>query len=197
MHASEKVFSKFPRNYVRVTENGTWTKWRVVVTLVMAYFWKREQCSESVITGRNEVLAKVIFLHVCVILFTGGVPPNFRGGGIFEGGSSKFWGGFLQIFGGEFLQFSEGGFLQFSGGAGGGFSTRIRSTFGRYASYWNAFLFTYFSLWLWSFFKLVCDYAIHHVSPPLKYSLFNYDMVISRSPSVYMSMVVHEPLRAK
>ena len=26
-----------------------------------------------IITGRNEVVAKVMFLHVCVILFTGGV----------------------------------------------------------------------------------------------------------------------------
>ena len=29
--------------------------------------------SQSLITGRNEVVAKVMFLHVCVILFTGGV----------------------------------------------------------------------------------------------------------------------------
>ena len=26
-----------------------------------------------IFTGRNEVVAKVMFLHVCVILFTGGV----------------------------------------------------------------------------------------------------------------------------
>ena len=35
------------------------------------------------ITGRNEVVAKVMFLHVCVILFTGGVsgqtPPDLAG----------------------------------------------------------------------------------------------------------------------
>ena len=29
-----------------------------------------------VITGRNEVVAKVMFLHVCVILFTGEVSPG-------------------------------------------------------------------------------------------------------------------------
>ena len=29
--------------------------------------------SDIIITGRNEVVAKVMFLHVCVILFTGGV----------------------------------------------------------------------------------------------------------------------------
>ena len=39
----------------------------------------------SIITGRNEVVAKVMFLHVCVILFTGGVsrqgePPPPRAG---------------------------------------------------------------------------------------------------------------------
>ena len=28
--------------------------------------------NKSLITGRNEVVAKVMFLHVCVILFTGG-----------------------------------------------------------------------------------------------------------------------------
>ena len=43
------------------------------------------------ITGRNEVLAKVMFLHVSVILLTGGGPaPNFRGG---RGACSKFSGG--------------------------------------------------------------------------------------------------------
>ena len=68
------------------------------------------------ITGRNEVLAKVIFLHVSVILLTGG-------GGIL--GGYFFWGGIPPNF-------------------GGGFSTGIRSTFGRYASYWNAFLFKVF-----------------------------------------------------
>ena len=37
----------------------------------------------SLITGRNEVLAKVIFSEACVILSTGGgvvSAPNFRGG---------------------------------------------------------------------------------------------------------------------
>ena len=48
------------------------------------------------ITGRNEVLAKVIFSQACVCPQGGGVPaPNFRGGAC-----SKFWGG---------LQFSEYG----------------------------------------------------------------------------------------
>ena len=126
------------------------------------------------ITGRNEVLAKVIFSQASVILFKGGFSkfsggsPNFRGGGlqifggspIFRGeGFSKFWGGspnfwgVLQIFGGG-LQFFRGvskfsgglqifgGFSKFSQGSPifGGVSTGIRSTFGRYASYWNAFL---------------------------------------------------------
>ena len=80
-------------------------------------------CSQShlsgyfcLFTGRNEVLAKVIFLHVSFILFTGvGVSaPNFReggcllqifGGGVcskFSGGSApNFRGGLLQIFGGR------------------------------------------------------------------------------------------------
>ena len=84
------------------------------------------------VTGRNEVLAKVIFLHLSVILFTGGIPPNFRGGYL------KFSGGGVSNF--------RGGCLKFSGG---GVSSGIRSTFGRYASYWNAFLFCFFPIEMW------------------------------------------------
>ena len=66
----------------------------------------KDQCF-NLITGRNEVLAEVMFLHVSVILLTGGclpgggVPPNFQGGllQIFGGGVSawrgvppNFWG---------------------------------------------------------------------------------------------------------
>ena len=40
----------------------------------------------DVITGRNEVVAKVIFLHLFVILFTGGV--SAPGGGLLTGGVS-------------------------------------------------------------------------------------------------------------
>ena len=52
----------------------------------------------SIITGRNEVLAKVIFSQASVILLTGGglVPGGlqfFRGGGLqFSGGSPIFRG---------------------------------------------------------------------------------------------------------
>ena len=63
----------------------------------------------------------------------GGGSPNFWGVSNFSGGSPIFFG-VLQIFG-EFSKFSGG--LQFFGG---GVSTGTRSTFGRYASYWNAFL---------------------------------------------------------
>ena len=75
----------------------------------------------SIITGRNEVLAKVIFSEACVILstgggsskFFGGVPPNFRGVSNFSGG------GFLHIFGGGGSPiFRGGGFLQIFGGVG-------------------------------------------------------------------------------
>ena len=83
-------------------------------------------------TGRNEVLAKVIFSQACVILFTGGSQGvfNFSGGGClqFFGGSPIFLGGVSPIFLGVSNFFW-------------GVSTRIQSMFGRYASYWNAFLF--------------------------------------------------------
>ena len=51
------------------------------------------------ITGRNEVLAKVMFLHVSVILLTGGVSA-WRGGCLPGGGGVCLEGGFLQILGG-------------------------------------------------------------------------------------------------
>ena len=65
------------------------------------------------VTGRNEVLAKVIFLHVCVILFTGGLArfcSNFFGG-VCSRFCSNFSGGFLQIFGGGSSKFSGGSFF--------------------------------------------------------------------------------------
>ena len=73
--------------------------------------------------------------------FSGGVPaPNFGGGG---------GGCLLQIFGGGLPapNFWGGACSKFSGGVpapnfwGGPPIFRIRSPFGRYASYWNAFLF--------------------------------------------------------
>ena len=153
------------------------------------------------ITGRNEVLAKVIFSQASVILFTGGVwsrgVSNFSGGLQIFGVVSKFSEG-LQIFGGspnfwgvsKFLgvsNFSGGwspnfqgvskfsGGLQFLGGLhifegvvsnfqgvskfSGGFSTGIRSTFGWYASYWNAFL-------------LFHKYGYQSISPELNGKVF-------------------------
>ena len=152
----------------------------------------------NLITGRNEVLAKVIFLHVCVILFTrggclkggvcleggvclpGGGVSAWRGGVCLEGGVSAwrgvclpgggclpeggvclegglFWGGSSKFFfGGGEVCLEGGSFLRgegrsawrgvfFWGGSSkfffGGVSPGIWSTFGQYASFWNAFLF--------------------------------------------------------
>ena len=107
------------------------------------------------ITGRKEVLAKVIFSQACVCpqggvpasnfgggacsKFRGGVPaPNFRGGGV---PAPNFRGGcLLQIFGGvPAPNFWGVPAPNFRGGGSPIFG--IRSTFGRYASYWNAFLY--------------------------------------------------------
>ena len=70
----------------------------------------------NLFTGRNEVLAKVIFSQASVILFPGGSGPGGVSGP----------GGFLQIFGGEGSPNFRGG-LQFFGGVppifrGGGVS---------------------------------------------------------------------------
>ena len=95
---------------------------KVHVLSYLLYLW-------LIFTGRNEVLAKVIFLHVCVILFTGGVPaPNFRGGCLLQisGGvpAPNFRGGcLLQISGGCLLQiFGGGACSKFRGGACSKFS---------------------------------------------------------------------------
>ena len=72
----------------------------------------------SLFTGRNEVLAKVIFSEACVILSTGGMVWS-RGSPIL-GGSSKFSGRgvFLQIFlgGGGVVPPNFWGVSKFSGG---------------------------------------------------------------------------------
>ena len=76
----------------------------------------------NVVTGRNEVLAKVIILHLSVIhsVHRGGVwsPRGVVGGGVCRGGSSKFpgRGGFLQISGGGVSNFFGQCCLQFFGG---------------------------------------------------------------------------------
>ena len=68
-----------------------------------------------IFTGRNEVVAKVIFLHLSVILFTGG------------GSASMHAGIPTPPLGPGRPPPREA-------------DSRIRSTSGRYASYWNAFL---------------------------------------------------------
>ena len=87
-----------------------------------------------------------IFTSIC--LSTGGYPsmpcrsvpggsPIFLGDLQFCGGVSNFLGG-LQFWGRGCLQFFWGSPIFFDGVSN--FSGGIRSTFGRYASYWNAFL---------------------------------------------------------
>ena len=77
---------------------------------------------------RNEVLAKVIFLHLSVILFTeGGVCSKFSGGCLLQifGGVSapNFQGGcLLQIFGGGGGVVSAPNFFGGVSGPGGGSS---------------------------------------------------------------------------
>ena len=85
----------------------------------------------------NEVWGKVIFLHLFVILFTGGAWSWGRGVPGRRGAWSR---GLL-----------PGGCLLLEGGAwsGGGGSAPGGYCCGRYASYWNAFLFFVFFLKIW------------------------------------------------
>ena len=90
-----------------------------------------------IITGRNEVVAKVMFLHVCVILFTGGVsrqappgtrqtPPDQAGKPLGPGPWTRQQSPQNQADPPPPRQEED---------------CSIRSMSGRYASYWNAFLF--------------------------------------------------------
>ena len=83
----------------------------------LLFIVQRVHCNLEIITGRNEVLAKVILLHVSVILLTGG-------------GSAPFWGGVCSIssggvsapnFGGVSAPNFQGGVSApyFRGGGGG------------------------------------------------------------------------------
>ena len=115
--------------------------------------WKQFSC---LITGRNEVLAKVIFSQACVknsvhrggvsSLVGGGVSSKFLGGGL-RGEVKGWWWLRGEVKGGPHFFFFFWNFLIsafFGDTPPPGPDTGIRSTFGRYASYWNAFLFSCF-----------------------------------------------------
>ena len=91
--------------------------------------------SLCIITGRNEVVAKVIFLHLSVILFTGGEhvwgrPPRSRSPlGQTPLGQTPPW-----------VRHPPGQIPPQVRHTPRGADSGIQSTSGRYASYWNAFL---------------------------------------------------------
>ena len=130
---------------------------------------KTELCLFSVfLPPANEVWGKVIFLHQFVILFTGGHAWLLGGacmvllGGhawfylegrvgcvvLFRGHAWFYFGGMHGFIRGGMHGFIQGGMHGFiRGGVHGFFSffryNEIRSMSGRYASYWNAFLFCF------------------------------------------------------
>ena len=96
----------------------------------------------------------VLFRGACMVLFGGACMVLFGGmhGFIWGGMHGFIWGACVVLFGGCAWFYSEGmhGFIR--GGMHGFFSffrySEIRSMSGRYASYWNAFLFyTSFDRW--------------------------------------------------
>ena len=100
-------------------------------------------------TARKRICGKVMFLQASVILLTGGLRGWWGGmcgcwGGLhgFLGGMHGFLGGHVWFFWGVCMVFF-GGMPGFFGGVCIGYD-EIRSMSGRYASYWNAFLFFIF-----------------------------------------------------
>ena len=100
-----------------------------------------------VITGRNEVVAKVIFLHLFVILFTGvgcdGIPEGTEADPL--PGAEPPWSRHPPLNRPPWEA-----------------DTGIRSTSGRYASYWNAFFFNHLFVSLRSFLNVVASRLWSH-----------------------------------
>ena len=119
----------------------------------------------SIITGRNKVVAKVMFLHVCVILFTGGSPgrenppsrENPRPMGPPGQGDPPLgppWAGRTPLPTGRpptRSSYPPRADCPPPPDPPGKHTSSIRSTSGRYACYWNAFLYC-------------LDFLIHQVS---------------------------------
>ena len=135
----------------------------------------------------NEVWGKVIFLHQFVILLTGGGHAWLLPGGCMVapwGARVVLFGGVCMVlFGGHAWFYSGGavcGFIQgdmhgfiwgacmvlFRGGMCGFFSffgyNEIRSMSRRYASYWNAFLFS-----LWTCFFVTMGSVVQYILVPV------------------------------
>ena len=79
--------------------------------------------------------ACVVFARGCVWFFPGGMH------GLFQGACMVFARGCVVFSQGGMRGFFRGACMVFSGGVCAGYD-EIRSMSGRYASYWNAFLFT-------------------------------------------------------
>ena len=135
-------------------------KYRALSAKLIFHF----QPIKNIITGRNEVVAKVMFLHVCVILFTGGGPGRENppgqgetpragrppsGQGDPPGRDNPPRQGDPPRQGHPPRQGDPPGRENPPPGQGdppgqGEPLPGIRSMSGRYASYWNAFLFVLF-----------------------------------------------------
>ena len=92
----------------------------------------------------------VLFRGMCVVLFGGACMVLFGGVVLFRGASVVlFRGACMVLFGGHaWFYLGEACVVLFGGGMHGFFSffgyNEIQSMSGRYASYWNAFLFCIF-----------------------------------------------------
>ena len=119
------------------------SKFKEVVFLAWEYLYPEIWCTVlASLPPANEVWGKVIFLHLFVILFTGGCLPGPGGAWSQEGclvlglsfcsqgrGGAWSWGAW------------SGGYLLWGGGAW--WRPPHSHCCRRYASYWNAFLFVF------------------------------------------------------
>ena len=151
------IFNSYGKNIRSLPLNPSFVSFRFVAKMTPRF---HELC--VVITGRNEVVAKVMFLQASVILLTGGGRAWLLGGACMVGHRGGMrgwsWGGmrgwsrggraWLVMGGHAWLVTGGHAWLLMGGGmrgcAQGGcvffFLNEVRSMSGRYASYWNAFL---------------------------------------------------------
>ena len=150
------INSKYFTQYWQKCQNCPTAKNSIISQYLVYMFRNHKQyLCHIFLPPANEVCEGYVFTGVCLSTLGGGCAWFYLGGGMcgfIQGGMCGFirgvhgfiWGGVV-LFGGHAWFYLRGYAWVFQGGVHGFFSlfgyNEIRSMSGRYASYWNAFLF--------------------------------------------------------